>query len=175
MVLNLLHSHLAIMRKGDYRALLYCENMSNKGVNQAMIFTAGTDVVVIATSVFSELSLLQLWIEFGKTANRKYIPIHEIVKSLGPERADFLTLFHSLIGCDQMSFFFKLWKRTAWKTRQNYPQLNESLVKLCNNPTAEVIESEMNTIERFFCLMYHAVSTKYEVNKCKQQLFAQYS
>ena len=40
--------------------------MSKEGVNQAMIFTADTDVVVIATSVFSELSLIELLIEFGK-------------------------------------------------------------------------------------------------------------
>ena len=70
-----------------------------------MIFTVDTNVAVIATSVFSELSLLQLWIEFGKTANRKNIPIHDIVKSLGPERAGCLTLFHSLTECDQVSFF----------------------------------------------------------------------
>ena len=95
-----------------------------------MIFTADTIVVVIATSVFSGLSLLELWIEFGKSGNRKYIPIHEIVKSLGPERTRCLTLFHSLTGCDQVSFFSSCGKRTAWKTWQNYPQLTESLVKL---------------------------------------------
>ena len=38
----------------------------------------------------------------------------------------------------------------------------------------EVIESEMNTIKRFACLMYHAASTEYELNKCRPQLFAQY-
>ena len=69
-----------------------------------MIFTADTDAVVIATSVFSQLSLLELWIEFRKTANRKYIPVHEMVKSLSPERAGCLTLFDSLTGCDQVSF-----------------------------------------------------------------------
>ena len=82
-----------------------------------MIFIADTDVVVIATSVFSELSIIELWIEFGKTANRKYIPIHEIVKSLGPERAGCLTLFQSLSRCDQVFFFSSCGKRTAWKTR----------------------------------------------------------
>ena len=136
--------------EGDYRALLHSENMSKEGVNQAMIFTVDTNVVVIATSVFYLLSLLELWIKFGKTANRKYIPIHGIVKSLGPEKAGCLTLFHSLTV---------------------YPQLTESLVKLCNNPTAEVIESEVNTIERSVCLMYHAALTKYEVNKYRQQFF----
>ena len=88
--------------EGDYRALLDCENMSKAGVieNMSMIFTLDTNVIVIDTSVFSELSLLELWIEFGKTANRKYIPIHEIPKSLSPERAPCLTLFQSLTGCD---------------------------------------------------------------------------
>ena len=104
--------------------------MSKEGVNQAIIFTVNTDVVVINTSIFSELSLLELWIEFGKSENRKYIPIHEIANSLGPERAGCLTLFHSLTGCDQVSFFSSCRKRTAWKTWQNYPQLTESLVKL---------------------------------------------
>ena len=53
-----------------------------------------TDVVEIATSALSELSLLELWIKFAKTANRKYILLHEIVKLLGPERAGCVTLFH---------------------------------------------------------------------------------
>ena len=86
--------------EGDYRALLDCENMSKAGVNQAMIFTLDTNVIVTGTSVFSELSLLELWIELGKTANRKYIPIPEIPKSLSPERTPCLTLFQSLTGCD---------------------------------------------------------------------------
>ena len=81
-----------------------------------MIFTVDSDVLVTDTSVFSELSLLELWIKFGKTANGKYIPIHEIVQSLGFERAACLTLFHGLTECDQVSFFSSCGKRTAWKT-----------------------------------------------------------
>ena len=86
--------------EGDYRVLLHCENMSKEGVNQAMIFTADANIEVTATSVFSELSLLELWVEFENTAYRKYIPIYEIVKSLGPKRVGCLTLFHSLTGFD---------------------------------------------------------------------------
>ena len=110
-----------------------------------MIFTVDTNVAVIATLVISELNLLELWIKFGKTA------IHEIVKSLGPERAACLALFCSLTGCDEVLFFSSYRKKIAWKTWQNYPQLTQSLVKLCNNPTVEVLKSEMNTTERFVC------------------------
>ena len=128
--------------------------------------------VTFSTSVCSELILLELWIEFGKTANRKYIPIFEIVKSLGPERAWCLTFFHSLTGYYKVLFSSSCGNREAWKTWQNYLWLTESLVKLCNNPTAKIIESKMNTFEKIFCLMYHAASTKYEVNKCRRQYFA---
>ena len=127
--------------KGDCRALLHCESMSKEGVNQSMTFIVDTNVVVIATLVISELNLLELWIKFGKPANRKYLPIHEIVKSLGPERAACLTLFCSLTGYDEVLFFSSCGKKTDWKTWQNYPQLTQSLVKLCNNPLKV---SEMN-------------------------------
>ena len=40
--------------EGDYTDLLYSENMSKEEVNQVKIFTADTDIVVIATLVFSE-------------------------------------------------------------------------------------------------------------------------
>ena len=116
--------------EGDRRAFLHCENRSKEGVSQVMMFTVDTDVAVIAASVFTELILLELWIESGKTGNSKYIPIYEIVKSLGPERARFLTLFHSLTGCDEVLLFSSFGKRTAWKTWQNYSRLTESLTKL---------------------------------------------
>ena len=137
--------------------LFFTENMSKEGANQAMMFTADTDVAVIATSVFSELILLELWIEFGKTANRKYIPIHEIAKSFVTERAWGVNLFHSMTGYDQVSFFSSCGKRTTWKTWQNYPQLTQSLVY--NNSTAEVIESEINTIKVF------PVNVSYSINQ----------
>ena len=38
--------------EGDYRALLHCESMSKEGVNQAIIFTADTDVLVILHQSF---------------------------------------------------------------------------------------------------------------------------
>ena len=81
--------------------------------------------------------------------------------------------FLTWLGMIKCCFFSRFVKSTFWKTWQNYPQLTKSLVKLCNNSTAEVLESEMNTNERFVCSMYHAASTKYVVNKCRRQLLAQ--
>ena len=55
MVLNLLDRLLPCnQEEGDYSDLLYSENMSKEEVNQVKIFTADTDIVVIATLVFSE-------------------------------------------------------------------------------------------------------------------------
>ena len=116
--------------EGDCRAFLHCENRSKEGVNQAMMFTVDSDVAVIAASVFIELILLELWIESGKLQTVNTYQFMKIVKSLGPERARFLTLFHSFTGCDEVLFFSSFGKRTAWKTWQNYSRLTESLAKL---------------------------------------------
>ena len=73
--------------EGDYRALLHCYNMSKSGLSKVMISTVDTDVVVIAISSFHSMLLEELWIEFGVGEHRQYIPIHDIVSALGPEKA----------------------------------------------------------------------------------------
>ena len=102
--------------------LFFTENMSKEGANQAMMFTADTDVAVIATSVFSELILLELWIEFGKTANRKYIPIYMKLKLLGPERVRCLC-FIAWLGV-MKCFFFKLWKKNGLEDMAKLPMVD---------------------------------------------------
>ena len=53
-------------------------NMSDTGHSRVMISTVDTDVLVIATAMFSETNLDQLWLEFGIGKNLGYIPIREL-------------------------------------------------------------------------------------------------
>ena len=102
--------------EGDYRSVLHAFHMSKKQLRNVMISTVDTDVVVIAVSSFKRMALNELWIEFGTGENRRYIPIHEIVSSLGPHISASLLFFHSFTGCDQVSYFATRGKKTAWKT-----------------------------------------------------------
>ena len=117
------------------------------------------------------MMLEELWIKFDSGIHLRYIPIHEIVSTLGPERSRCLSLFHALTGCDQVSFFAKCGKKTAWKVWMNYPELTAALLDLCEQPSLDDLKRNVEVLERFVCLMYHSTSTKMEVNQCRRQLF----
>ena len=161
--------------EGDYRSVLHAFHMSKKQLRNVMISTVDTDVVVIAVSSFKRMALDELWIGFGTGENRRYIPIHEIVFSLGPHISASLLFFHSFTGCDQVSYFATHGKKTAWKTWENFPQITTVLQQLSQKPTFESIERNMSLIERFVCLLYHPSSSKTDVNECRRQLFVKHS
>jgi hypothetical protein len=45
-----------------------------------------------------------LWMTFGKGKDLRWIPIHDIVRSLGP-RSKAVPFFHAFTGCDTVSAF----------------------------------------------------------------------
>jgi hypothetical protein len=55
-----------------------------------------------------------LWTTFGKGKDLRWIPIHDIVRSLGP-RSKALPFFHAFRGCDTVSAFVGKGKKTAWQ------------------------------------------------------------
>ena len=155
----------------DYRALLHGFHMSQSGLQKVMISTTDTDVVAIAVSCFDSMMLEELWIKFGVGEKMRYLPIHEIVCSIGPQTSQCMAIFHSFTGCDQVSFFSTIGKKTAWKTWRTYPPITNALLNIRNMPSEAGVEYHMPTIERFVCLMYHPTSTKMEVNECRRNLF----
>jgi hypothetical protein len=53
-------------------------------------------------AVFDDLNMDHLWMIFGKGKDLRWIPIHDIVRSLGP-RSKELPFFHAFTGCDTVS------------------------------------------------------------------------
>ena len=79
-----------------------------------MIHTTDTDVVVIAIAVSSVLHGCEIWIAFGHGAKKRYIPCHLISQILGSDVAWGLLLPHGFTGCDTVSAFRAIGKKTAW-------------------------------------------------------------
>jgi hypothetical protein len=52
----------------------------SKSIN---IVSSDTDVVVIGVAVFDDLNVDHLWMTFGKGKDLRWIPIHDIIISLG--------------------------------------------------------------------------------------------
>ena len=96
--------------------LLHAKEASNSGMRTVSIRTVDTDVVVIATGMFTKLKLDELWISFGTGKISRNIPIHMVVHDLGKGRSECLPLFHAFTGCDQISFFAGRGKKNAWNT-----------------------------------------------------------
>jgi len=57
-----------------------------------------TDVIVIAISVMKSLNepgLEKMWIAFGQGGKFGLIPVHELVNTIGPDKASGLPFFHA--------------------------------------------------------------------------------
>eukprot|EP00794_Sanderia_malayensis_P021240 gene21241-23314_t len=65
-----------------------------------LICTVDTGVVVLAISVYHQISPEELWIAFGSGKSFHYIPIHRIAATLGAQKSAALPFFHSFTGCD---------------------------------------------------------------------------
>ncbi|CAG2239892.1 unnamed protein product [Mytilus edulis] len=52
---------------------------------------------------------------------RRYIPIHELSKSLSPLLANILPAVHALTGCDTTSAIFGFGKKTVFKLIRKFP------------------------------------------------------
>ena len=131
-----------------------------------------TDVVVLAVIVTEKLPVeVTFWIAFGTGKNFRYLAIHQIGASLGPDKSLAISMFHALTGCDTVSAFVGHGKKSAWATWNSFPEQTNALLNLSQSPT-EIPEHYMHTIERFVILLYDRTSTCTDINKARKKLFA---
>lgn len=157
--------------EADTRMMIHAFHASLHGHRRIKIRTNDTDVLVLAISVASLLPLDELWISHGASKNLHYLPAHAIAASLGRDRARVLPMFHSLTGCDTVSFFSGRGKKTAWDVWKVFPELTPILNTLMEMPD-DIDDACMRVIERFTALMYDRTSNLSNVNEVRQELFS---
>ena len=83
--------------EADTRIFLHVKDATVSGHRNIMIRTVDTDVLVIAISMFMDLTDIDsLWIAFGIGKHFRYIAAHVIVARLGTEKASALLIFHAV-------------------------------------------------------------------------------
>jgi len=123
-------------KEADTSMLLHAHDLALHRYDKLLIRTVDTDVVVLAIAVMQELGRqVKLYIAFGTGKYFRYIAVHEIAHSLGPQKAKVLPMFHALTGCDTVSSFVGHGKRTAWSTWNALPQLIDVLLQLSCMPS----------------------------------------
>ena len=94
--------------EADMRIFVHARHAAIEGYKSLMIAANDTDIVVIAISLMPSLAatgLEKMWVAFGKGEHRRWIPIHELVSAIGPEKTTGILFFHAFTGCDLVSSF----------------------------------------------------------------------
>lgn len=134
--------------EADTRLLLHAADAAKRSYTKVMIRTVDTDVVVISIAKFHHISLSELWIDFGVGKHRRYLPAHDISRSIGQEKSKALLAFHAFTGCDQTSSFAHHGKKTAWDAWQTFNEVTEAFQVLSNAPTVDDLDEVMPIQER---------------------------
>ena len=119
------------------------------------------------------MKLKKLWVEFGRSANFRIIPIHDLAEALGLEKSRVLLYFHAFTGCDTVSSFRWRGKKSAWSAWIAYPAVTNVFISLLSQP-AEITPEILQEIERFVIIMYSKTCTQTKVNDARKELFAQH-
>ena len=159
--------------EADTRIFLHVKNASGNGHCKVLVRSVNTDVVVIAIALYQKLETLhEFWVWLGTGKNQRFVPIHSVAESLGKTKLLSLQVFHSVTGCDQISFFARRGKKNAWKTWTKYEELTKAIVRLPYYSTKEDVSEVFPIIERFVVLLYDKTSMCATMNECRKDLLA---
>ena len=129
-------------------------------------------MVVLAIAVSIVLQHCDIWVAFGNGSKLRFIPCHLIAAKLGNDGSWGLLLMHALSGCDTVSAFHGIGKKTAWAVWCSIPHLATVFSRLAHAPS-QVSPDDLNVIERYGVLLYQRTSSLSHVNGARKQLFAQ--
>ena len=164
--------------EADYKLMLHLRHCVETGHTKIMLTTGDSDVVVLAifpaASMKEEPSfhlLEEVWIEFIVMKKKSYIPIHEVINTLGIKKSLSLPIFHAITGADTTSEFKGKTKKSAWDIWKMYDEVTDIFLALVNRQ--ELDEYNFSIIQRFVCILYDRTSRHFWVNDARKQIFAQ--
>ena len=150
-VINLDHLAPCSHEEADSHIFVHTKHAVMEGNQTLMIKTNDIDVVVVAVSILpslQELGLQNLWIAFGQGKHLKWIPIHDIVSVISPEKTSVILYFHAFTGCDVVSVFCGKGKKSAWHTWNLCNDASTVFNKLGKYPPT-VGDEDIENLEKF--------------------------
>ena len=78
---------------------------------------------------------------------------------------------HAISGCDTVSAFSGIGKKTAWQVWTSMENLHPLFNRLSNAPT-EITSQDMDALERFVIVLYSKTCSVSRVNEARKILFA---
>ena len=118
-------------------------------------------VVVIAVAVSSILQNREVWIAFGHDNKLRYIPCHRIANKLGTDASSGLLFFHAMSGCDTVSAFRGVGKKTARAIWCSMSHLDNIFARLSHAPK-QISTEDLKQLERVVVLLYQRTTPSAE-------------
>ncbi|CAG2205652.1 unnamed protein product [Mytilus edulis] len=134
-----------------------------------------TDVLVLCVHYFKVLvSTEQMWFLTGSTNSlrdcRRYIPIHELSKSLSPLLANILPAVHALTGCDTTSAIFGFGKKTVFKLIRKSPSKFTNLQNFDKIDFSTLLSAARELISSLYDPKDKFASSHVDLNKLRVKL-----
>ena len=88
---------------------------------------------------------------FGTGKNYRVISAHGIYAAIGLDKCLALPMFHAFTGCDTVSSFSGIGKKTAWEMWNVFPEVTDAFLSLMEQPQQSDVDTAMEVLE--FCSM----------------------
>ncbi len=147
-------------QEADHCLMLHCAHAHQHGSKRIMVHATDTDVLLLAIATASMLEESEIWLAFGHAKSFRYIAAHSITAVLGDDRSKALLFVHAVSGCDTVSSFFGIGKKTVWDVWNALPNLTALFKRLSQTPQ-DITHSEMEELERFVVLLFIVVLPKF--------------
>ena len=160
--------------EADTRIFVHARHAAPDGSKSMLVKASDTDILVIAISTMPTLQaivLQQLWVAFVQGRNMRWIPVHELYRSVGHEKGRGITLVHTVTSCDVVSAFRGKGKKSARQTWDMCAEASGVFARLSQYPPT-VNDYEMDILEKFVVIMYDRSSTATGVNNARLDMFA---
>ena len=158
--------------EADTRMMVPVADAVQIGLTKVLLRTVDTDVVVIAIAVSQALSISELWITLAAGKNLRFLPVHEIVSSLGPKNRKLCRCSISLQAVIQFHLFLGKIRKRHGKRGSHITRL-QMLLTSCLTDQKVYGECIMNILERFIVLLYDRTCPKMKVSEARKMLFTQ--
>ena len=119
--------------EADTRMFFHMEEIL-KSASSITLRTVDTDVVVLAVAASTRYDGKDIWINFGTGERKKILSAHQISAAIGRNKYVALPVFHAFTGCDTVSSFKSIGKKTAWQIWKVFDDVTKAFIDLSIGP-----------------------------------------
>ena len=160
--------------EADTRMFVHARHMVQEGYIFLMIKANDTYVVIVAIatlpSLLKSLACRNCGLP-GQGSHLRWIPIHNIVPTIGPEKTNGILFFHTFSGCQSVFAFRGKAKLSDWQTWNVCDEVLDVFIQLSKDPLF-LDDKALETLEKFVVIMYDRSSSTRGVNDSWLELFA---